>query len=202
MAKIFLFMMVSLDGYFEGENHDISWHNVDAEFNEYAIEQTKSVGTFLYGHRTYDLMSGYWPTEEPRANDPVVAELMNKTPKVVFSKKLDKLESIKHWENVTLKNEIIKSEIEKLKQESEKDIAIYGSNQLCVEMMKLGLVDEFRIMVNPVAIGKGTSLFKGLEEKFKLELKSTKQFKSGNTLLCYSKNTPSCDGVFLLNGLN
>ena len=180
-------MMVSLDGYFEGEGHDLSWHNVDAEFNEYAIEQTKSVRTFLYGRRTYELMASYWPTEGSRTDDPIVANLMNTIPKIVFSKTIKDLPKIEHWENAALKNEINKSEIEKLKQESEKDIAIYGSNQLCVEMMKLGLVDEFRIMVNPIAIGKGTRLFQGLTEKYNFKLQSSKQFKSGNVLLVYTK---------------
>lgn len=185
MAKLFLFMVVSVDGYFEGPVHDLSWHNVDAEFNDFAIAQTKTVGTLLFGHRTYDLMRQYWPTEQARKNDPVVAGLMNITPKIVFSKTLGKVEETEHWKNVKLMKEIRKPEIAKLKQESKKDLAIFGSNQLCVGMIELGLIDEFRIMINPLAIGRGTSLFQGLREEFKLKLISSKVFKSGNVLLCY-----------------
>src|SRR5260370_25415435 len=100
--KLILFMMVSLDGYFEGENHDLSWHNVDAEFNEYAIEQTKNVDTLLFGRRTYELMRDFWSTEHVRKTDPIVAKLMNETPKFVFSKKLKKVEETKYWKHVKL----------------------------------------------------------------------------------------------------
>src|SRR5581483_8485656 len=185
MAKIFLFMMVSVDGYFEGPDHDLSWHNVDAEFNEFAIEQTKNVGTLLFGKRTYDLMSSYWPTDSARKDDPIVAELMNKTPKIVFSSSMKELTPISHWENVRLINKIDPSEIERLKAGSGKDIGVYGSNQLCVSLMEMGLVDEFRLMVNPVAIGKGTPLLYGIKNKVNLKLLDLKQFKSGNVLLNY-----------------
>lgn len=98
MGKVFLFMMVSLDGFFEGPNHEIDWHNVDGEFNEFAIEQAKDVGTMLFGRRTYELMASYWPTESAKKDDPVVAELMNSTPKNCLSRTLEKAE----WNNTRL----------------------------------------------------------------------------------------------------
>lgn len=189
MAKLFLFMMVSVDGYFEGPGHDLSWHNVDAEFNEFAIEQTKSVGTLLFGKTTYELMSSYWPTDGARKNDPIVAGLMNTTPKIVFSRSMKSLKEIPHWENVKLANEINKADIEKLKSGSTKNLAIFGSNNLCVSLMEQGLVDEFRIMINPVAIGKGTPLFAGIKQKVTLNLAGSKAFKSGNILLTYRSKT-------------
>jgi len=181
-------MMVSLDGYFEGENHDLSWHNVDAEFNEFAVSQTKSAGTLLFGRRTYELMSGYWPSEQSRKDDPVVAGLMNTTPKIVFSRSLAKLDAIPNWENASLMPEVSVETIRNIKQNVDKDIAIYGSNNLCVSLMELGQVDEFRIMVNPVAIGKGTPLFFGLKKHTGFTLINTREFKSGNVLLTYAKN--------------
>src|SRR5579872_1265701 len=99
MRKVFLFMMVSLDGYFEGPNHDLSWHNVDEEFNKFAIAQTKNVGTLLFGRRTYELMRDFWPTEEARKTDPIVANQMNTTPKIVFSRTLKEAEETKYWKN-------------------------------------------------------------------------------------------------------
>jgi len=185
MQKIFLFMMVSVDGYFEGENHNIDWHNVDGEFNEYAIAQTDKVGTFLFGRRTYELMASYWQTESARKGDPIVAQQMNETPKIVFSKSMERLTDIPYWKNVTLVHEIDVEQIKKLKEMSNKDIGIYGSNNLCVNLIQLGLVDELRIMVNPVALGKGSQLLTGLNKQIKLELTDTKIFKSGNVLLFY-----------------
>lgn len=174
-------MMVSLDGYFEGENHDLSWHNVDAEFNEFAIKQTSEVSILLFGRRTYELMASYWPSVNATTDDPIVAELMNSTQKIVFSKTLEKAE----WNNTHLVSEINPEEIIKLKKESSKDLAIFGSNLLAVNLIKLDLVDEFRIMVNPVAIGRGTPLFHGLHENLRLNLINTMVFKSGNVLLRY-----------------
>lgn len=179
-------MMVSLDGYFEGENHDLSWHNVDSEFNEFAIPQTESVGTLLFGRRTYELMRDYWPSEEARKTDPVVAKQMNSKPKIVFSKSLQSVEETKYWKNVRLVKENVVEEIGKLKKNSEKDIAVYGSNNFCVTLLENNLLDEIRIMVNPIVIGKGTPLFYGIKKPIHFHLKGTRIFKSGNTLLIYT----------------
>ncbi len=130
MRKVFLFNMVTLDGFFEGPHQDISWHNVDEEFNEFAIAQLKEVSTLLFGRVTYEVMANYWPTEIAKENDPAVAELMNSLPKIVFSKTLDKAE----WDNTRLVKENIPEEVSKLKQESGKDIAIFGSSNLAVTL--------------------------------------------------------------------
>jgi dihydrofolate reductase len=87
MRKLFAFNMVTLDGFFEGPNRDISWHTVDDEFNQFAVEQTSTVGAILFGRVTYELMASYWPSPAAQSDDPVVANLMNTLPKVVFSSK-------------------------------------------------------------------------------------------------------------------
>jgi len=180
MRKVFLFMMVSLDGYFEGPNHDLSWHNVDEEFNDFAIAQTDKVSTLLFGRRTYELMASYWPTELAE-DDPIVAKQMNATAKIVFSHTLDKAD----WQNTTLVKDNAAEVVRKLKAETGNDIGIYGSNKLCVNLMRDNLVDEFRIMINPVAIGDGTPLFKGIEKQVGLKFVGSKAFENGNVLLTY-----------------
>src|SRR5512138_2918654 len=110
MRKVFLFNMVTLDGFFEGPNQDIGWHHVDEEFNEFAIEQLHEIGTLLFGRVTYQVMASYWPTEIAKKDDPAVAELMNSLPKVVFSKTLGKAE----WDNTKLVKESIVEEVSKL----------------------------------------------------------------------------------------
>jgi len=180
MRKIFLFMMVSVDGYFEGIDHDISWHNVDAEFNVFANHQLEESGALLFGRTTYDLMAGYWPTASG-----ATAKFMNKMPKYVASHEPFATD----WSGTTvLSGDIsgdVAHEIKKLKEQPGKDIAMMGSNNLCVSLMETGLVDEFRIMVNPVALGKGSPLFVGLSKAMKLQLIKTQEFKSGNILHCY-----------------
>src|SRR6266496_5967963 len=118
MRKVFLFNMVSLDGFFEGPNRDISWHNVDEEFNEFAINQLNEVDTLLFGRVTYEGMASYWPTEFAISNDPIVAGLMNSLPKIVFSTTLDKAE----WNNTRLVNDNAAEEVSKLKGRPGKDI--------------------------------------------------------------------------------
>lgn len=183
MRKVFLFMMVSLDGYFEGPDHDINWHNVDEEFNEFAIQQTGEVGTLLFGRKTYDLMASYWPTEAAKTDDPEIARLMNNLPKIVFSRTLQGVA----WENSSLSTGDAAAVVAKLKGQPGKDIAIFGSSDLAASLAEAGLIDEFRIMVSPVVLGGGTSLLGGIKDKLDLELRRTRTFKSGNVLLYYEK---------------
>lgn len=183
MRKVFLFMMVTLDGYFEGENHDLSWHNVDREFNDnFIIPQTKKVKTILFGRRTYEMMARFWPSPEAKKSDPVTSELMENAEKFVFSKTLKSAE----WKNTKLVNNHTFELVKKLKELDGEDIAIFGSNNLCVNLMEKGLIDEFRIIINPIVLEKGTRLFEGFNAGLNLKLLNSRQFKNGNILLCYS----------------
>ncbi len=181
MRKVFLFMMVSLDGYFEGPDHDLGWHNVDEEFNEFAIEQLNEVDALLFGRVTYQMMASFWPTQFAIENDPVVAGKMNSLPKLVFSTTLEQVD----WENSRLVKERIAEEVSQLKQQEGGDLAIFGSAALATSFLHMGLLDELRLMVNPVVLGSGSSLFKGVHEKLNLKLLKTREFRSGNVLLYY-----------------
>ena len=182
MRKVFLFNMTTLDGYFEGLNQDISWHNVDEEFNEFAIEQLDEIGTLLFGRVTYQGMASYWPTELAINDDPEVAGRMNSLPKIVFSRTLDQAE----WNNSKLVKENAAEEVLKLKRQPGKDIAIFGSSGLAVTLAEHGLIDEYRIIVNPVFLGGGTPLLKGIKESLNLKLLNARIFNSGNVLLFYT----------------
>ena len=181
MRKVIFFMLTSLDGFFEDPEKNINWHHVDEEFNKFAIEQLNSVDTLLFGKITYELMASYWPTSEAVANDPVVASKMNSLPKIVFSKTLATIK----WQNTRLIKDNFMGEVSRLKQQPGKDMIIFGSSDLAVTFIEYGLIDEFRIMVNPVALGGGKSLFKGLQNKLEFKLLKTKTFNSGNVLLYY-----------------
>ncbi len=181
MRRVLFFMMVSLDGYFEGDGHNIDWHNVNDEFNDFAIAQLQEVDTLLFGRVTYDMMASYWPTEQARTDDPVVAEKMNKTPKIVFSKSMGNAA----WENTRLVKQNFAAEVTRLKHEPGKDMIIFGSSDLAVTFLEHGLLDECRIMINPVVLGSGKSLFKGIHDRLRMKLIRTKTFHSGNVLLYY-----------------
>lgn len=181
MRKIIFQMMISLDGYFEGPGREIDWHNVDDEFNEYAAELLNSVNTLLFGRVTYELMAGYWPSRDAVENDPVIAAKMNSLQKIVFSNTLKEVS----WNNTRLVSGNITDEIIKLKQNYDKPVAILGSSDLAVELARNGLIDEFRIMINPVILGEGKPLLAGINARIRLKLTKTRVFKSGNVLLYY-----------------
>lgn len=185
MRKIIVFNMVSLDGYYAGVDGDISWHNTDEEFGKFANEQTAMFGTQIYGRITYQVMESYWPTPDAIKNDPIVANIMNTAPKIVFSKKLKKVEEKENWKNITLLKSIKSEEIKKLKAQTGKDIVIFGSGTIVQKFTNLGLIDEYWIMVNPIVLTQGKPLFKNIKDRLNLELLKTRMFKNGNILLYY-----------------
>ena len=182
MKTLFSFNMITLDGFFEGSSKwDLSWHNVDDEINEFSIAQLNEIGTLLFGRVTYEGMASYWSSPDALKDDPIVAGLMNRIPKIVFSKTLAKAE----WENTKLVGDNVVEEISRLKKQSDKDVALFGSASLMSELMRMDLIDEHRVMVNPVILGSGNPLFQ-TKDKLLLKLLKTKTFNNGNVLLYYA----------------
>jgi dihydrofolate reductase len=181
MGKLVMFNNVTLDGFFAGIDGDIRWFKRDGETREYAIEMARSGNTLLFGRVTYQLMAAYWPSPLAIQNDPSMAETMNSLPKIVFSRTLDKVD----WSNTKLVKIDMPTEIRKLKQQPGKDMAILGSGSLVSQLTQQGLIDEYQFMVNPIAIGKGRTLFEGLRDKLTLRLIGTHTFSDGNVLLSY-----------------
>ncbi len=178
MRKIFLFMNVSLDGYYEDSAHDLSgFHN---DFEAFSPENSGEVDALLFGHKTYEMMK-FWSTPQGAEMAPEIAKFMNERHKYVASHKPFE----PGWKNVTVLSADVPGAVKKLKEGPGKTIAMFGSNTLVVSLMQKGLIDEFQIMVNPVAFGAGTSLFKGLPTKAALRLADTRPFKSGTILLTY-----------------
>jgi dihydrofolate reductase len=181
MRKVIMFNLITLDGYFAGLNGDISWHQVDEEFNEYSILQLQSSGGLIFGRITYQLMANYWPTIQAKEDDPTVAELMNSLPKYVFSKTMKLVE----WNNTQLLQGEAVDEMRGLKQQPGKDLFIFGSANLSQTFIQNRLIDEFRIMINPIILGDGIPLFINSGEYLKMNLINSKTFKNGNILLDY-----------------
>ena len=174
-------MMVSLDGFYEGPDHDISWHNVDSEFNDFANKQLDETSTLVFGGRTYKIMEDFWPTDIAIKAAPDTAKRMSSLHKIVFSHTLKQTT----WNNTELHSGDVDSVIRRAKKAPGKDIAVLGSSDLCLTLIKDGLLDEIRIMINPVMLGHGKTLFSGITQPLKLELTSERAFGSGNVLLTY-----------------
>ena len=182
MRKLTVFNLVTLDGYFAGQGGDISWHNVDDEFQELAKAASNSGNTLLFGRVTYELMAGYWPTPEAIKNDPIVAAGMNKAEKIVFSRTLEKAD----WNNTRLVKNDMLSEVRKLKHGSGKDLTVLGSGSIVSQLAQERLIDEYQLLLNPVVIGgKGKTMFEGVKDRFSLKLTKTRVFGNGNVLLRY-----------------
>jgi len=179
MRRIFSFVTMTLDGYYEGPNQEFDWPIVDTEFNEFSIGQLDEVSTLLFGRVTYEGMAAYWTTPEALEGDPEIAPRMNGIAKIVVSRTLDRAD----WANTRLVKDI--GELGRLKGVPGRDIAIFGSSSLTVSLIEAGLVDEIRVMVNPVVLGGGRSLFGNAPERVHLNLLEARPFRSGNVLLRY-----------------
>jgi dihydrofolate reductase len=181
MRKILAFLVVTVDGYYEGPNGEFDWPVVDEEFNEFGLRQLEEVDTLLFGRVTYEGMASYWPTPAAEQDDPRVAAKMNTLPKLVVSRTLARAD----WANTRILRDDVAAELTRLKRQPGKDIAIFGSSDLVVSLLAMGLVDELRIMVHPVVLGAGRSLFRTAPERMHLHLVEARPFRSGSVLLTY-----------------
>ncbi len=179
MRKVIVSNLVTLDGFFEGKNGELDWFIVDEEFFDYVKEMFKSVDTILYGRKTYEMMADYWPEAED--NDPTITHFMNKLPKIVFSKTLANAD----WNNSKIIKENIAEEVHELKKLPGKDMVIFGSGEIVSYLTKERIIDEYRIILNPVILGKGNPMFKNIEDKINLNLFKIRKLKSGVIILYY-----------------
>lgn len=184
MRKIVVFNMVSVDGYFAGSDGNIDWHRVDDEFNQFAVEHTAEFGGLIFGSTTYKLFEDFWPQalKDPKTSDDdrKIAQIIDDMWKIVFSKTRTDFT----WKNTKSYSEIDPQEVKKWKEYDGKDLAIFGSGTIVQQFANLDLIDEYRLMVNPVILGEGKSLFKDVK-KTDLKLIKTREFKNGNILLYY-----------------
>ena len=183
MRKLLVFNSVTLDGYFTDQNGDMSWAHKqdDPEWNAFTAENAKSGGELLFGRVTYELMASFWPTPAAAQMLPEIAENMNKSPKVVFSRKMDKAS----WNNTRVIKGDLAEEIRKLKEAPGDGLVLMGSGTIISQIALKGVIDEYQLVVNPLALGKGRTMFDGIEDKLSLTLTSTRAFQNGNIVLSY-----------------
>ncbi len=186
MRKLIMWNIITLDGYFEGkENWDLPFHNViwGKELQKLSIEQLNSADYLVFGRITYEGMAAHWTKEEGK-EEGEIAGLMNKIPKLVFSKTLKAVD----WNNSTLIKGNASAEISRLKAQGSRDIYVFGSADLCETFINDDLFDEYRIGIAPVILGSGRPLFgQGISSK-NLSLVSTQQLSNGGVVLKYAKS--------------
>lgn len=183
--RLYVSMLVSLDGFIEGPEHELDWfEDGDPEFERYCDEMLDSVGLALYGRRAYELMLQYWPNAEknPRsAADLAFAQKMNALPKLVLSRTLETAT----WNNTTVLRDDVGDRIRELKRMPGKPIVAWAGAGLVRTLAELDLVDEYRMIVHPVLLGSGTPLFQGVTARRPLRLSRTTQLGKNLVVLCY-----------------
>jgi dihydrofolate reductase len=187
MGKVVYLMNVSLDGFIETPDHGLDWTVVDEELHFWFNEQTRATAVMVYGRRLYETMAAYWPTAEsdPAATPAMLefAELWNATPIVVFSSTLESVHT-----NSRLERGDLVDEVERLRADVEGEISV-GGPTLAAELVRRGLVDEYRLVVHPVVIGAGKPFFPSLDTPLQLRLLETRTFESGVVYMAYADDS-------------
>jgi dihydrofolate reductase len=183
MRKIIYSMQVSLDGFIEASDGDIGWSVPDAELHQHFNEMEAAIGVHLYGRRMYEIMSSYWPTadQQPSVSQVEIeyARLWCSMPKIVFSTTLEKVA----WNSRLVRGNIAE-EVSRLKSQPGKDMSVSGAG-LAASFLQLGLIDEYRLYINPILLGSGKPMFPPMKERISLKLVETRQFGSRVVLMRY-----------------
>ncbi|MGW2325227.1 dihydrofolate reductase family protein [Streptomyces sp. NPDC001700] len=180
--QVFAFLFCSLDGYHEGPDGELDWGLTDEEFFDWNLRQAYEVGALLLGRRTYEHFAEVWTSAPAAERMPEIAAFMNAVPKTVVTTS----GQVTPWEGTRVTDgRDLTAEVARLRAESTGDIAIFGSSGLTVTLLEQGLVDELRILLNPVLLGHGRSLFAGLRDRIDLTAGAVTVFRSGNVLLRY-----------------
>jgi dihydrofolate reductase len=180
MRKVILLVMMTLDGFFDapGEGLEkIDWHHADEEWEDYSVEILSGADTLLFGRKTYAGFAAFWPSQEGE-----VARLLNEIEKVVFSTTLTEAT----WQHSRLVREHVPEAIAELKAQPGKPIIVFGSADFAATLAQHGLIDEYRIAINPVVLGDGIPLFNPHAGRRELRLLGTRIFTSGIVELRYA----------------
>ena len=185
LRKLKLHVQMSIDGCIAGPNGEMDWMVglADDQVIKYENEFMKSFDTILLGRKMTDLFISFWSDVISKPDDPwyEFAKKMIETPKVVFTKTLNKSK----WINTDLATGDLTDEIIKLKSRDGRDMIVYGGASFDSSLIKLGLIDEFLLFINPVAIGNGMTIFRDLNEIQKFNMVKSIAFDCGIVLLHY-----------------
>jgi dihydrofolate reductase len=183
MRRLGVFNHVSLDGYFVDAAGDMSWahQHDDPEWAEFTIENASGGGALVFGRVTYEMMAGYWSTAQAREAQPEVAEGMQRMPKVVCSRTLREAA----WPNTRIIKGDIAAQLRAIKGEPGPDLVILGSGTVVAQLTQAGVIDYYQVVVNPIVLGAGRTMFSGVEKTIQLALVQERRFRNGNVVLWY-----------------
>ncbi|MEO7176839.1 MAG: dihydrofolate reductase family protein [Saprospiraceae bacterium] len=176
------FTFITINGLYKGLLEDISWHgHGGGEEADFASKNAQSNHVLLFGRKTYDMMSAFWPTPMAAESMPEIAKGINSAEKIVFSRTL----KVADWNNARIIGEDMIKKIKELKKTEGNDMTLLGSGSILSQLSDAGLIDQYDIMIDPVAIGQGAPIFQSIQNQLNLKLKSQRVFASGTILLQY-----------------
>jgi dihydrofolate reductase len=184
MRRLTVFNNVSLDGYFVDANGGMDFAHKgsdDPEWNEFVSGNASGQGALLFGRVTYDMMAGFWPTPHAKAVMPAVAEGMNRMTKYVVSRTMTDAA----WQNTTLLRGDLVSAVRTQKQSDGPGIVILGSGSIVAQLAAAKLIDRYQLVVKPVVLGDGRTMFDGVPGPIALKPMHTRTFGNGSVLLSY-----------------
>lgn len=187
MRKLKLQVQTSIDGFIAGPSHEMNWLKLPwtEDLITYVRELTAPVDLVLLGKNLAEGFIPYWTevSKNPSSPDFEGGVKFTTTPKIVFSKNLQ----ASKWENTVVASGDLIEEISTLKNQSGSDIIAYGGAQFVASLIKNNLIDEYHIMINPTAIGKGMSIFNEISNDLQLKLVECKKFDCGIAVLKYER---------------
>jgi dihydrofolate reductase len=187
MGSVVVSLSISVDGYFEGPNREIDWGLVDDELHQHFNDALSTAAAFLEGRVTYELMAAFWPTADADPANPApvreFARIWRDTPKIVYSRTLQHVDG-----NARIAREVDPDEIRRLAAGSDGELVV-GGPQLAAEFRRHDLIDEYRLYVHPVVLGRGHPLFPPSSSPTELRLLTTRTFGNGVVLLHYGRSS-------------
>ena len=188
MGNLVSFMHVSLDGFVAGPGGEMDWIHIDEGIFDYIAERVGATDCALYGRKTYQMMEGYWPTAASQPNatkhDIEHAKWYMGATKVVLSKTMNEAQP----GHAQVISQNLNDEVTRLKHSTDKEILVFGSPTATHALMAAELIDGYWLFVNPVLLGQGIPLFKGINHKTELTLVASHVFPSGVVCLDYQQN--------------
>lgn len=184
MGKLVVFNSISLDGRFTDAGGDMGWaHRADPEWDGFVAGNAGQDGVLLFGRVTYEQMVSFWPTPAAQQMAPAVARGMNQAAKVVFSRSLTQAT----WSNTRLVRDGMLDAVRALKRDSTQDLVVLGSGSIVSQLAQADLVDHYQLVLVPIILGGGRTLFEGLVQQQRLQLTQHRAFGNGNVVLSYER---------------
>lgn len=182
MRRLTTFTVLSLNGYYKDENDSINWHDHDEEALEISRENLRADGTtLLFGRKTYEVIAGFWTTDQAFSAFPEIAERMSDAEKVVFSRTLPAVT----WTNSRVAQNSLAEEVGQLKSTQGGGMTLLGSGEIVRQLASLKLIDDYLLLIDPVVLAQGTALFGDLGQNLQLTLRESRRLKNGSMLMHY-----------------